>query len=110
MKKEVIYKSSFGNFKITEIELTNYQNNDNLAIELYCWDEEYGGTTNFATLTVNLQAKLPPNLAFVDTNNVKEAEDFIKEYGLGTPTGMYGKSGFCSYPLYEFNLDKIKEL
>jgi len=65
-----------------------------------------------ATLTVNLAYSLQKdNLAFVDVNNLPEAEDFIKEYGLGKFTGSYGASGFVDdYPLYEFDLERIKEL
>ena len=46
--------------------------------------------------------------AFVDTNNCPWAEEFIQENGLGEFTGIYGNSGFCTYPLYEFNLGKLK--
>ena len=47
---------------------------------------------------------------YVDINNCPWATKFIKDNELGEFTGKYGKSGFCVYPLYKFNLDKIKEV
>ena len=29
--------------------------------------------------------------------------DFIEENKLGTPTGVYGRSGFCTYPEVRFS-------
>lgn len=48
--------------------------------------------------------------AYVDVNNCPWAQKFIEENKLGEFTGKYGQSGFCIYPLYKFNLDKIKEV
>lgn len=91
-------KTFCGEYDVT-MQKTQYSNNGNLAIELI--DKEDG--CPFATLTVNLN-KLPNNnLAYVDTNNCPWGEKFIKENGLGEPTGKYGYSGYCSYPLYKFN-------
>ena len=35
--------------------------------------------------------------------------DWIVENKLGEPTGMVGYSGYCSYPMFQFDLAKIKE-
>ena len=64
----------------------------------------------FATLTVNLGFHLPEELAFIDTNNLPDAEKFIAENDLGTATGVVVESGFCSYPQYHLDLDRIKAL
>lgn len=78
--------------------------NGNLAITLTCDNgEPYG------TLTVNLGERLFPDTAYVDTNNMPDAERFIKENGLGEFTGKTKDSGYCTYPLYKFNLDKLEE-
>ena len=71
----------------------------NFAIALMCSDdyEPYGN------LTVNLGERLPENMAYVDTNNMPNAERFIKDNKLGKFTGKTRKSGYCEYPLYEFN-------
>ena len=85
-----------------KIERTRYANNNNLAVQLICEDgEPYG------MLTVNLDSNLPEDMAYVDTNNIPDAEDFIERNGLGTKTNFTKVSGFCIYPLYRFNLDKL---
>lgn len=78
-----------------------YDKPQNLAIQLWCDDGPY------ATMTVNLGKKLADDMAYVDTNNFPEAESFIKKHRLGKPTGKYGYSGFCAYPLYQFDLKKL---
>ena len=85
-----------------------YYNNNNLAIEIICWNEE-DGYEPFAMLTVNTQTKLPANQAAVDTNNFPEAIQLIEEYRLGIPTGDYVYSGYCKYPVYEFNIQELKD-
>lgn len=97
---------------------TEYQTYDNVAIEkgeypngnlaLVIGDIDL--QEEIANLTVNLDGILMPNQAYVDTNNFPEGEQFIKENGLGEPTGIMGQSGFCEYPLYNFDLGKIAEL
>lgn len=94
-------KTFFGEYDV-EIQKRKYYDNKNLAIDLF--DPVEGP---FARLTVNLGIKLPENMAYVDTNNCHWAEEFIEENGLGNPTGDFGASGYCVYPLYEFYLDKM---
>jgi hypothetical protein len=79
-----------------------YYGNHNLAIQLIT---DKGET--FSNLTVNLE-KLPPNCAYVDTNNLgPEIVDWITKNGLGVPTGAYQVSGFCRYPMFMFDLNKL---
>lgn len=96
-------------YRINRIELQKYANNSNLAIQLYCDNE--GFEEPFAMLTVNLlnRDRLNENMAYVDTNNCPWAEDFIKEYNLGKNTGKTLASGYCIYPLYEFNLNELRK-
>ena len=47
--------------------------------------------------------------SFIDTNNYSWAEDFIKKYKLGQYTGMKEVSGYCEYPLYEFDMEMLKK-
>ena len=76
-----------------------------LAIQLWC-DEG-----PFATMTVNLPAqsrKYAGNFSFVDVNNCPWAPALIKKLSIGKPVaGVYANSGWCSYPLYEFDLVAI---
>ena len=80
----------------------HYQSNGTLAIRLV----DMADGCPFANLTVNIpDSDVLANAdeyAFVDTNNCPWAEDFIEKNKLGTPTGIYGQSGYCSYPLYHF--------
>jgi len=93
-------KGLFQEYEV-KVNKTQYYNG-NLAITLDCYDDEYNFWEPYGNLTVNLDKKLPPNQAYVDTNNMPNAEAFIAEYNLGEPTGEYGFSGFCCYPLYRF--------
>lgn len=78
--------------------------NGNLAITLTCDNgEPYG------TLTKNLDEILAFDKAYVDTNNLPDAERFIKDNNLGKFTGVTQKCGYCEYPLYAFNLNKLEE-
>ena len=60
------------------------------------------------TLTVYL-GEVPNNRAYLDTNNCYWAEKLIKDLGIGFFTGKRCISGYCIYPLYEFDMNKIKE-
>lgn len=71
-------------------------------------------TETFAILTVNLDCYTGMKTqsgtrAYVDINNNGRwnCTEFIRKYGLGRPTGRLAQSGFCTYPLYEFNTDKF---
>ena len=98
--------TSFGKIYSVTPHITGYCDNDSLAIQLLCDNYE-----PFATLTVNLDASgyCAKDCAFVDTNNCPWAGTFIRENKLGTPTGRYGRSGFCTYPEYRFDLEKLRE-
>ena len=91
--------TNFGRTYNVLLETTQYYDR-NFAIRLVCENgEPYGN------LTVNLGEPLPPYTAYVDTNNMPSAEQFIKDNDLGTFTGKYKKSGYCTYPLYKFKED-----
>ena len=88
--------------------IRTYQKGGRLAIELV--DESYD---LFEYLTINLQYEMSKDndksLAFVDTNNVPWAEEYIQKHNLGVKTGYYGMSGYCTYPEYRFDLSKLNE-
>ncbi len=103
MNKSYKVSTDFGDYTV-QVRKAQYWDNKNLAIELF--DPEEGP---FARLTVNLGKKLPDNQAYVDVNNCPWAERFIEENGLGEHQDKFGISGYCVYPLYEFNMDKVCE-
>ena len=101
------------NYTISKVEIDRYNADNSLAIQLYSWCKDYGGFNEpFAMLTVCLNDKTikKDNMSYLDTNNCPWGEDFVEKYGLGKPTGMLGFSGYCAYPLYEWDLDKLNEL
>lgn len=89
------------NHNVKEINIRNYSNN-NTALELVCEDG-----IPLAVITVNLGDLLKKNMAYIDTNNCSWAEDFLVDNDFGLPTGEYKASGFCIYPLYQLDLEKI---
>ena len=103
--KEFTVTTPYGGREICTMSTNRYENNNHLAIQLWCEDGP------FATMTVNLRGtrQYPENFAFVDVNNCPWAPALIKKLGIGKPTNKYGISGFCSYPLYEFDMRKIAE-
>ena len=95
-------KTFFGQEEVN-IEVTSYANNKTLAIQLWCEDGP------FAVLTVNIEDVHRAECQYVDTNNCPWAEQFIREYNLGAPTGNFGMSGFCLYPEYRFDIEELKK-
>lgn len=91
------------------IYLDNYADNDNLYVGLICCNEEDYGEP-WSDLTVNLDTKLAPNRAYIDTNNNgNEIINWLISNKLGKPTGRYGASGFCVYPEFEFDMNELKK-
>ena len=72
--------------------------NGNLAIE--CKGE---------IISVNLvDCYTPKGYAYIDTNNYPKATEWIKKNGIGEDTNIKGYSGFCSYPLFKINVEKLE--
>lgn len=95
-------KTEWGTYDVF-LATSTYRADDALYIEI-CTEEE-----PFSNLTVCLDdPSLEENESYVDTNNLPEALDFIREYNLGEVIGSR-VSGFCIYPLVRFNLDEVKK-
>lgn len=83
------------------LELHEYEKNGTLAI-LMVFDE------GDVVITKNLSSpKQTKTRAYLDTNNVPGIEQFILDNGLGIKVGS-AESGWCTYPLYEINVESIK--
>ena len=106
--KCLTYTSRFTGETDVAFDIQQYMNNGNMYIGLGCNEEGY--LEPFADLTVNLGDTTPNYCAYVDTNNLPDAETFIADNELGTYTGFVKRSGYCEYPLYMFNSDKLREL
>ena len=86
-----------------------------MAITATAEDDEFD-----LVLSVNIGSSIgngtliPRNCAFIDTNNNPTAENFLRSIGakqyerFGEP--VYGYSGFCRYPLYEFPDGLLREM
>ena len=92
-----------------KVIVTKYNNPGTLAILLRCAESPW---EDFAVITVNLVSSPYGDVqyqdeshAYIDTNNCPWAEEFLQENGIAKPDprDIYGMSGFCAYPLYEFN-------
>lgn len=85
---------------------SKYVSNDRLAVQLVTTKAPW---SPYATLTVNLDSENlnSDKLAFVDINNCPWAPEFLEDNHIAKPTGVTAKSGFCTYPLYEFSRDAI---
>lgn len=89
--------------------VASYSNNDNLAIQLFCKEE--GFFEPYSTLTVNIHELKDKTLAYVDVNNNPNILNWITENEIAIPIRETAISGYCEYPLYKFDLNKLnKEL
>ena len=95
------------------VKISHYTNNNTLAVMLV---EAKAPWEIFAVITVNMSGSpygdgdyQSDTKAYLDTNNCPWAEDFVNENGIAKPLNLYGMSGYCTYPLYEFDLNSIWE-
>lgn len=84
------------------LHFTHYNDNHTLVVQLI---EASAPWCPFATITVNLQNPVQDMThAYVDTNNNPWAEEFLVDNGIAKRVpGCEMISGFCTYPLYEFD-------
>ena len=87
---------------VLKIMVGRYQNNDNLALSLVTEDGE-----PFSRLSVNIDS-LPDGWCAIDTNNFPDNIGLIERYKLGERIGEIS-SGFCTYPIYEINMEEVKK-
>ena len=107
MKREKLYHcrlSKTGRTYPVTLRFTRYILGQTLCVQLRESNAPWG---DFAQLSVNLQSPLQDETrAFLDINNCPWAEEFLRDNQIAHPVeGVSVKSGFCTYPLYEFNTD-----
>lgn len=83
-------------------------NNKAMYIGLMC--REDGCEELFGDVTVNLSFEAPDYCGYLNVNDMPDIEQFITDNELGEFTGFTQRSGYCEYPLYMFNVDKLREL
>jgi len=89
-----------------------YEMSGSLAVEVYEIPADGGEPEYFDTITVALPDSIfieDEDVAYIDTNNCSWAVKMLKKMKLAKDTGDWSRSGFCTYPLYKFNLNKFTE-
>ena len=105
-KEKIVFSSPWDSYEVDAIVVGHYSADGSLCIDLDNYEE--GPITR---LTVCLSdKKLKENQAYIDTNNNPMAVQFIYKYKLGTCNGNMKASGYCIYPLCDFNMERLKEL
>ena len=108
MEKELELKTSYGETLKVQLEISQYANNGCIYVGVLSKGEE--GLEPYENLTVNLRDGAPDYCGYIDTNNMPEAEEFLRKNDLGYFTGLVGRSGFSTYPTSCFNVAKLTEL
>ena len=87
----------------------NYQADGSLAI-IVMEEKEDGEDEQFDVITTCLPwGCADKSHAYIDTNNCSWAEKMLKQHRIAKDTDIWERSGYCTYPLYEFNLTKFYE-
>ena len=98
-------------FKYLETEcylkLSNYRNNQNMAVMLMVAEGTLEGAL-YGVATVNLHP-VDDDYAFIDYNNMPLIPGLFEKLGIAKPTGIKAQSGYCNYPLYQFNMNVLRE-
>lgn len=111
-KFEFIYVSPYGLTERVTPKINCYANNNNLylGLDYFGNDMEDWLWLPYCDVTVNV-GKLPYLESAIDTNNNGTGIiAFLEKNGFGHLTGRSIKSGFCVFPVFKFNEDKLKEV
>lgn len=100
-------KTKFGTTENVTLTVNTYVDNNSLYVGMTTMED--GFPEPYCDVTVNLLSSVPPYCAFVDTNNMPELEDFLVKNKIAEFTGIEQRSGYCSYPLYLFDAEKMRE-
>lgn len=87
-----------------------YKRQNRLYLGLDTIDPDYGFAMPYCDITVNLPDEMlsGEDCAYVDVNNAPFLPRFLEENKLAEPTGMMGFSGWCCYPEYRFNMERVR--
>lgn len=90
--------------------LNSYMDNNNLYLGMLSEDLEYGGLSPYCDVTVNV-GPLPYLHSCIDiNNNGAKIIEFLEKNGFGERTDMELPSGFCWYPVFRFNEEKLRQI
>jgi len=103
----LIVNTRYSTYPDCYISTGQYQYDGSTCIQLY--NREDGPIAYITTCIPNGGVELLDNESFIDTNNCPWAIEFIKKYNLGEVTDKLGYSGFCSYPVVQWNMAEIEK-
>ena len=104
------YTTPWGTSERVLPKLNMYANNKNLYVGLDYLDTDCEQWLPYTDVTVNLLT-LPYLESAIDTNNNgKGIIEWLQNNGFGEPTGEFIQSGFCHFPVFRFNEEKLKEI
>ena len=87
------------------LQAMTYENNGTLA--LMAFYDENGDDSDVLSVNLNNAMMQNDECCFIDTNNIPWAPRFLEKFNLAEPTGVSQRSGFCTYPLYKVNREKL---
>lgn len=96
--------------EVTAIIAPDFMGTEQLNIGLNLYTEGENGLEPFAELTKHFGEFIgQKNCAYIDTNNCPFADQLLAQ-GIAIDTGLTKQSGFCTYPLWQFNEDFLKSV
>ena len=104
MNNTITIKDVFWEDREMVLWVNSYQNNWQIAILLY----EKESWEYYSDLSVFVEPFENKLYMAVDTNNFPQWEELIQEHNLWVLVN-YVHSWFCSYPVYEMDIDELKE-
>ena len=103
-KPEYAYLTGYDEIERVQLAVGTYQYENNLYVGLEYFEPEIGAFDFYGDVTVNINA-LPPFCAAIDTNNnnAERIVNFLEGNDIASKTPFVQASGFCVYPVMEFN-------
>ena len=114
--KKVVIKTKYGednsfHIGIGGYDIVNFSSNQSILETCQLvWTSGTGLCTEYCMLTVSFGEFIGmKNCAYIDSNNCDFTAQLL-EQGMAKPTGFTKHSGFCEYPLWEFDEQSLKDM
>ncbi len=108
--KEYFHENVEVQAKLFRYGVKDIMGHDRSIIGIQLYEKTEDGFEPYATLTKSFGEFIGvKNCAYIDLNNCPFAVALL-EQGVAQDTGFTKNSGFCSYPLWHFNEDYLKEI
>lgn len=105
-KALILYK--YGKAHPITFNIGKYSSNGNLHVGMITFEDGY--PEPWSNLTVNLGVPCKANCAFIDVNNNGLAiMEWLTDNHLGRILPREIASGFCIYPEFEFDMERLME-